>query len=163
MQHEIFCHIIFSLNFFSFYSDIIDKKSDEKEKDNLQYSAAQINPKNYYKYQEEEIIEILKAKKVKDKIITMGESGISFTTFITRGKYKLMRLLGKRGIDFKYLFEHSELMAAEDLSNYISELEKIYINYGFSDANDNIEYKSRFFDSEKQQGESLGIPTLEKY
>ena len=104
MQHEIFCHIIFSLNFFSFYSDIIDKKSDEKEKDNLQYSAAQISPKNYYKYQEEEIIEILKAKKVKDKIITLGESGISFTTFITRGKYKLMRLLGKRGIDFKYLY-----------------------------------------------------------
>ena len=76
-----------------------------------------------------------------------------------------MKLLGRRGIDFEYLFKHPELMAAEDLSKYISELEKIYINYyGLSDgANDNIEYKSKFSDSEKQQGESLGIPTLEKY
>ena len=162
MQHENFGHIKFSLNFFSFYNGNLDIRIDEKD---VIHHSEPISPKNYYRYQgKEEIIEIVKEKKVKDKIITIGESGIGFTTFMTRGKYKLMKLLNMQGIDFKNLFEHPEYMAAEDLSTFISELEKKNADYGLCDEEtDNIEYKSRFCESENLQMESLGIPTLEKY
>ena len=158
VQHENCLHI----QFYSLYNGNLNRRIDEKD---ITHYSEPISPKNYYKYQgKEEIIEIVKEKKVKDKIITTGESGIAFKTFITRGKYKLMRLLEMQGIDFKYLFEHPEFMAAEDLSTFISELEKIYDDYGlFDDETDNIEYKSRFNESENLQVESLGIPTLEKY
>ena len=73
-----------------------------------------------------------------------------------------MKLLNMQGADFKNLFEHPEYMAAEDLSRFVSELEKIYADYGLcDDETDNIEYKSRFCESENLQIESLGFPTLE--
>ena len=162
MMHESFGHIKFSLNFFSFYNGIIDNIFDEKTTSH--YSEPK-SPKNYYKYQgKEEIIEIVKEKKINGKIITIGESGIALTTFITRGKFKLMKLLEEKGANFKSLFDHPEFMAAEDLSTFISELEKIYDEHCLFDyETDNIEYKSRFCESEDFQVESLGIPSLEKY
>ena len=72
------------------------------------------------------------------------------TTFITRGKFKLMKLLEEKGANFKSLFEHPEFMAAEDLSRFISELEKIYDAHCLFDyKTDNIEYKNRFMNQKK--------------
>ena len=73
--------------------------------------------------------EIVKEVKVKNKknnrikknsseeIILKGETGIALAFFLTRGKYKLMKVLRKQGINFTELFNNPSLQAAEDLTN----------------------------------------------
>ena len=163
LQHEDFGHLKFSLNFYSFF----DKKIDRTYEPNYDYHYSQpLSPKVYYKFHsKEEMIEIVKERKIKDKKITIGESGIALTTFLTRGKYKLMKMiLYKPGINFKKIFENPSLMAAEDLTDFINELESIYDNSAlFNKEENDIEYKSKFDDPKFEDELPIGIPTVEKF
>ena len=121
--------------------------------------------------------EIVKEVKVKNKknnrikknsseeIILKGETGIALAFFLTRGKYKLMKVLRKQGINFTELFNNPSLQAAEDLTEYINKLEELYyINHNLfiDDDDDNIDYKTRFGESKKVNYTPIGLPTLER-
>ena len=163
LQHENFGHIKFSLNFYSFYDKRIDRSFDS----DCDYDKSQpLSPKVYYKFHtKEEMIEIVKERKINNKIITIGESGIALTTFITRGKYKLMKMiLYKSGINFKTIFENPTLMSSEDLTNFIKELELIYNESNLvNEEGDDIEYKSKFDEPQFVDYLPVGIPTIEKF
>ena len=101
-----------------------------------------------------------------EEVVIKGESGIALSFFLTRGKYQLMKVLRKNGIDFKELYNKPELLAAEDLSEYINKLSEIHHSYKklFEGAKDsNIEYKTRFQNSNDSNTIPYGIPTLEKF
>lgn len=77
-----------------------------------------------------------------------------------------MKLLRQTGIEFKELFEKPELQAAEDLTEFINKLSKIYQNNNilFEYAEDaDIEYKTRFQNTSNSNPIPYGIPTLEKF
>ena len=102
----------------------------------------------------------------KEEVIIKGESGLALSFFLTRGKYKLMKIFRKGGIDFQELFTHPELPAAEDLSEFIDELTEIYREnreYFLCDSDNSVEYKTRFQNSSKSNYLPYGIPRLEKY
>ena len=103
---------------------------------------------------------------VKEEAIIKGESGIALAFFLTRGKYQLMKLLRTTKIDFKELFEKPELIAAENLNEFIDKLDEIYdLNYDLFkyDVDAQIEYKTRFQNSSDSTPIPYGIPTLEKF
>ena len=172
MQHEDFGHVNFSLNFFAFYDKNINRHPQ------LHFSEA-LSPFKYYiiKEKRETMQEIVKEVKVKNKknnrikknsneeIILKGETGIALAFFLTRGKYKLMKLLRKQGINFTELFNNPSLQTAEDLTEYINKLEEIYSIYHnlfIYDNDDNIDYKTRFEESKKVNYTPIGLPTLER-
>ena len=106
-------------------------------------------------------------KEVKDENIIKGESGIALSFFLTRGKYKLMKLLSKKGINFKKLFDNPELQASEDLTTYIQILSDIYMlnsKLFEEDIDNDIEYRTRFKISRLYSNyKPYGIPTIEKF
>ena len=171
IQHENFGHVNFSLNFFAFYDKNI------KRHPHLHFLEA-LSPFKYYiiKEKRETMQEIVKEVKVKNKknnrikknsneeIILKGETGIALAFFLTRGKYILMKVLRKQGINFTELFNNPSLQAAEDLTEYINKLEELYyINHNlFIDDDDNFDYKSRFEESKKVNYTPIGFPTLER-
>ena len=106
-------------------------------------------------------------KEINDENIIKGESGIALSFFLTRGKYKLMKLLSKKGINFKKLFDNPELQASEDLTTYIQILSDIYMlnsKLFEEDFDDDVgcgirSKKSRLYSNYKP----YGIPTVEKF
>ena len=102
----------------------------------------------------------------KEEVIIKGESGIALSFFLTRGKYKLMKIFRKQSINFEELFNHPELPAAEDLSEFIGVLKDIYYDNRelfLSDSDSSVEYKTRFQNSTESNFLPYGIPRLEKY
>lgn len=170
MQHEDFGHINFSINFYSFYDKYIQRPQTSHYSENL-------SPFKYYmiKEKKEEIQEIVKETKIKVKkneentnneFIIKGESGIALTFFLTRGKYKLMKVLRKRALNFSELFDNPQYQTAEDLTDYVNKLKDIYNSNRSlftNDGDDNIEYKTRFEESHDSNPIPYGIPTLEKF
>ena len=170
LQHEDFGHLNFSLNFYAFYDKNIQRPSSSHYSENLSpFKYLMINKKK------EEIQEIVKETRLKDKkgekdrnneVIIKGESGIALSFFLTRGRYKLMKVLRGKSIDFSELFAKPELLAAEDLTEFIDKLNEIYLSneYLFINDNDNsIEYKTRFQDSQSSNPIPYGMPTIEKF
>ena len=166
LQHEDFGHINNSINFYAFYDKNISRTASTHYSENL-------SPFKYYMVKEkkmeiQEIVEEVEPinKKSNGEIIIKGESGIALTFFLTRGKYQLMKLLKKNGIDFTELFLHPELQASEDLTDYINELNKLYNDNTEQfelDGDNNIEYTTRFQKSKDARPIAYGIPTLEKF
>ena len=166
LQHEDFGHINNSINFYAFYDKNISRTASTHYSENL-------SPFKYYMVKEkkmeiQEIVEEVEPinKKSNGEIIIKGESGIALTFFLTRGKYQLMKLLKKNGIDFTELFLHPELQASEDLTDYINELTKLYNDNTEQfelDGDNNIEYTTRFQKSKDARPIAYGIPTLEKF
>ena len=77
-----------------------------------------------------------------------------------------MKVLRKVGIVFSELFNNPKLQASEDLTEYINKLNKLYIdNHRLfkNDLDDDVEYKTRFQDSEDLNPVPYGIPRLEKF
>ena len=173
MQHENFGHVNFSINFFSFYDKNI------KRQPQLHFSEV-LSPFKYYiiKEKKEEMQEIVKEVKVKkninnrikknsnDEIILKGESGIALAFFLTRGKYRLMKLLRRQGINFMELFKNPSLQATNDLTEYINKLEQLYSTYYelfMYDNDNNVEYRTRFEDSrDENKAPVIAFPTLER-
>ena len=100
MQHEDFGHINFSINFYAFYDKNIRRPSSIHNSENL-------SPFKYYMINKnkENMQEIVREIKIRDKNkgngqkennIIKGESGIALAFFLTRGKYKLMKVLKKQ-------------------------------------------------------------------
>ena len=166
LQHEDFGHINNSINFYAFYDKNISRSASTHYSENL-------SPFKYYivkekKMEIQEIVEEVESinKKLNREVIIKGESGIALTFFLTRGKYQLMKLLKKIGIDFSELFKHPELQASEDLSLYINKLTKLYNENRSqfeSDSDKNIEYTTRFQKFKDEMPMAYGIPTLEKF
>ena len=108
-----------------------------------------------------------KEKEEKDETNIKRESGIALSFFLTRGKYQLMKLLSKKGIDFEKLFKHPELQAGEDLTKFIDNLTETYkLNpKAFEGDNDNdIECRTKFKKSKLYSNyKPYGIPTIEKF
>lgn len=125
MGHEDFCHIKFSINCFSF-------KQDQMTENSYHYYPYEINkesfsPIEYYNVniEKEKNIEIKIKEKRNGLNYEKGESGIAFNFFLTRGNNKLINLLRKRKVDFKKIFISPELLAKDDLKEYIDLLKLI--------------------------------------
>ena len=78
-----------------------------------------------------------------------------------------MKLLRTDAINFKELFEKPELIAAENLDEFIDKLDEIYDSHFDTlfkyDEDAKIKYKTRFQNSSSSNPIPYGIPTLEKY
>ena len=121
-------------------------------------------PHKYYmiKDKKEEIQEIVREKTYNGKTILKGDVGLALNFFLTRGKYKLMKLIKKNGIKFIELFAIPEILAAEDLSEFINKLNKLYLenHTRFNcDEDCNIEYTTRFKEY-KTHFRPYGFPRL---
>ena len=105
-------------------------------------------------------------KNSNDEIILKGESGIALAFFLTRGKYRLMKLLRRQGINFMELFKNPSLQATNDLTEYINKLEQLYSTYYelfMYDNDNNVEYRTRFEDSrDENKAPIIAFPTLER-
>ena len=78
----------------------------------------------------------------------------------------MIKIFRKNGIYFEELFKKPELLAAEDLGEFINKLNEIYqsnFNLFEYDEDVNIEYKARFQNSRNSNAIPYGIPTLEKF
>ncbi len=86
--------------------------------------------------------------------------------FLTRGKYRLMKLLRRQGINFMELFKNPSLQATNDLTEYINKLEQLYSTYYelfMYDNDNNVEYRTRFEDSrDENKAPVIAFPTLER-
>ena len=143
--------------------DKINENTKANEEKNKEKESNTINEK---KEKSEAKIKRKSKSKQNEEIVIKGESGIALSFFLTRGKYQLMKLLRQTGIEFKELFEKPELQAAEDLTEFINKLSKIYQNNNilFEYAEDaDIEYKTRFQNTSNSNPIPYGIPTLEKF
>ena len=116
--------------------------------DKLNYIKNTTPHKDYMiKDKKEEIQEIVREKTYCGKIILKGDAGLALNFFLTRGKYQLMKLIRKNGIIFRELFAIPEILAAEDLSEFINKLNKLYLENTSRfncDEDCNIEYTTRF-------------------
>ena len=170
LQDEYFGHINSSLNFDSFYDKYIQMPQNSHYSENL-------IPLKYYmiKEKKEEMQEMVKETGIKPKkneenkrieAIIEDELGFNLTFFLTRGDYKLMKVLRKKAINFSELFNNPQYQAAEDLSDYINKLEEIYCsNHSLfmNDSDDKVEYKNRFEFYQESNPIPYGIPTIEKF
>ena len=166
LQHEHFGHLNFSFNFYAFSDKNIQRPLSSHYSENLSpFKYFMINKKR------EEIQEIvkemnLKSQKGNNEVIIQGESGIALSFFLKRGRYKLMKVLRKKSINFSELFSKPELLAAEDLTEFITKLNEIYALYDYLFRNDNdnsVKYKTRFKDSQNSSPVPYGMPTIEKF
>ena len=87
LQQKDFGHINNSINFYAFYDKYISRTKSNHYSENL-------TPFKYYivKDKKIEIQEIVEEVNSNGEIIIKGESEIALTFFLTRGKYKLMKL-----------------------------------------------------------------------
>ena len=147
-----------------------NRENNEKEKVDNKDNKEELG-KVQKKEDEKNNIRIRKTKKednyeLKEEVIIKGDSGIALSFFLTRGKYQLMKVFRKESINFEELFNHPELPAEEDLSEFIDILEDIYLDNRekfLSDSDSNVEYKTRFKNSTESNFLPYGIPRLEKY
>ena len=147
-----------------------NRENNEIEKDDRKDNKEELG-KVQKKEDEKNNIRIRKTKKednyeLKEEVIIKGDSGIALSFFLTRGKYQLMKVFRKESINFEELFNHPELPAEEDLSEFIDILEDIYLDNRekfLSDSDSNVEYKTRFKNSTESNFLPYGIPRLEKY
>ena len=147
-----------------------NRENNEIEKDDRKDNKEELG-KVQKKEDEKNNIRIRKTKKednyeLKEEVIIKGDSGIALSFFLTRGKYQLMKVFRKESINFEELFNHPELPAEEDLSEFIDILEDIYLDNRekfLSDSDSNVEYKTRFHNSTETNFLPYGIPRLEKY
>ena len=109
---------------------------------------------------------VKKDEKDNKEAIIKGDSGIALALFLTRGKYKLMKVLRRVGINFLELFQHPELEGAEELTELINGLTSIYNKYNYLfmyDEDADIDAKTRFKEEKDSGIPPYGIPKLEKY
>ena len=147
-----------------------NRENNEIEKDDRKDNKEELG-KVQKKEDEKNNIRIRKTKKednyeLKEEVIIKGDSGIALSFFLTRGKYQLMKVFRKESINFEELFNHPELPAEEDLSEFIDILEDIYLDNRekfLSDSDSNVEYETRFHNSTETNFLPYGIPRLEKY
>ena len=170
MQQEDFGHLNFSINFYAFFDKNIKRPSSS-------YISENLSPIKYYMINEkkekiQEIAKLVNFKGVKKdekdnkEAIIKGDSGIALKFFLTRGKYKLMKVLRRVGINFLELFQHPELEGAEELTELINGLTSIYNKYNYLfmyDEDDDIDTKTRFREEKDSGIAPYGIPKLEKY
>ena len=152
LQHEEFGHIKFSLNFFSFYDQGVERENKLDPASPIEYYNATIK---------EKLVEIAKKTKEKGKNIIIGESGVAFSMFLTRGDINLVILLKSDSINFTELFHKPSLLTAEDLSEFINKLRSLHPNVFNFDVND-INMKIKYEDLYLNQGIPFGFPTKEK-
>lgn len=132
MGHENFGHVKFSMNFFSF-------KQDNSLEDNTSINGTYeepLSPKEYYNINidtekndnkngnTENLIEICEIFIENGKQIEKGESGTAFNFFLTRGNIEYMNLLKNRRVDFTNIFKNPQLLAEDDLTNYLNALKE---------------------------------------
>lgn len=129
---KIFGHVKFSMNFFSF-------KQDNSLEDNTSINDTYeepLSPKEYYNINidtekndnkngnTENLIEISEIFIENGKQIEKGESGTAFNVFLTRGNIEYMNLLKNRKVDFTNIFNNPQLLAEDDLTNYLKALKE---------------------------------------
>ena len=139
LQHERFGHIKFSLNFYSF------KQDKGKNLFNTIYEDDEpLSPRQFYKIKneenksEEKLIEIIQILKIESgEEVKMGESGIAFNVFLTRGNEENMNILRFTNADFTKIFKQPELFAANDLTS----LNKLIKESAFNCNLNNYQFK----------------------
>ena len=122
MGHEDFGHIKFSIN-------CLDQMTENYYYYYYIFEANKepLSPIEYYNVnvEKEKNIEIKITEKRNGLNYEKGESGIAFNFFLTRGDNKLINLLRRRKVDFKRIFISPELLAKDDLQEYIDILKLI--------------------------------------
>ena len=121
LQHERFGHIKFSMNFFSFKQDKVNNLIYANQ--NIYEDDEPSSPRQYYRIKQEnnqkyedfiEVVYVL--ENIPGKKIEIGESGLAFNVFLTRGDEENLNILRNDEADFSKIFKQPELFASEDLS-----------------------------------------------
>ena len=151
LQHEDFGHVKFSINFYSLYDNYIDRTTE----------LDPVSPTHYYKAKTKEgMVEITKEENKNGKIKLVGESGLALSSFLTRGNKSLILLLQRIPVDFIGLFKKPTLLASEDLTEFIKELNSLNSD-SKSEEKNNIRIK--YEDFNRINGIPVGFPTIEKF
>ena len=132
LQHERFGHIKFSLNFYSFKQDkgkSLYNPFDDKDEPSSPRQFYQI--KNEENKNDEKFAEVTRTEKFEFGEVKIGEAGVAFNLFLTRGDEENMNILRFIEADFTKVFSQPQLFAANDLT----ELNKLIKN---SAANCNL-------------------------
>ena len=137
---------------FSFYDHYVQRENKLDLK----------SPTEYYDTNfKEGLIEIKKIITKNGENMTIGESGIALSSFLTRGDLNLLILLKSDSINFSELFKNPSLLVAEDLSEFINKLKSLKPKSFKFDENKTslrIKYEGLF----ETKGIPLGFPTREK-
>lgn len=158
MKHEQFGHIKFSINNSSFQLDHpknlilnINEPSSPIE------TYSPLNGGNF--------IEIYDPNSNFKK----GESGYSFSYYLTRGNKKLYNFLENTTADFSSLFNRVDLLVSEDLTEFCKRLGELADKYGDQNLNGKEKIGSpllgKYELSKKPEKKIIyiGFPTFEKY
>ena len=135
MKHEQFGHIKFSINDSSFNLD-----NPPFIKSISQYES--YSPVETYSPLNDEFNEIYDPNLSSND---RGESGYSFSFYLTRGDKSLYNFLENKDANFKELFQSVELMVSNDLSEFCKKLKKLV------DENGNEEKKEEEIKQEKEK------------
>ena len=135
MKHEQFGHIKFSINDSSFNLD-----NPYFIKTNSQYES--YSPVETYCPLNDEFNEIYDPNLSSND---RGESGYSFSFYLTRGDESLYNFLENKYANFKELFQSVELMVSNDLTEFCKKLKKLV------DENGNEEKEEEELKQEKEK------------
>ena len=110
LQHERFGHIKFSMNFFSFKQDKVNNLIYANQ--NIYEDDEPSSPRQYYRIKQEnnqkyedfiEVVYVL--ENIPGKKIEIGESGLAFNVFLTRGDEENLNILRNDEADFSKIFK----------------------------------------------------------